>query len=390
MSDNLHLPHNHLLHGKTVAIVGGGPAGLMLARMLQKNAVRARVFERAHSFDSKNQGGSLDLHKGSGQLALRRAGLFSRFVTLSRSDAQTTKILSYDGRVRAVLDADSTTGARPEIDRGVLRKILLDALGGTTVETGKSLLGVASTESGRYQLQFDNGGSVVADVVIGCDGVRSKVRPILTTQVPEYTGVTFIETRLPAAEKTHPDIAALVGEGNILSLGDQKGLLAQRNGDGSIRLYVARRIDERWARDGTIDFSNVTALREQLLSWFPDWSPVLVDMLRRSEDRFHPWPLYALRPQHDWKSVPGVAVIGDAAHVMPPFLGLGANMAMLDAVELADHLLDRKFASVESAISSFTEAMFDRMRPLIDEALATQDLMFSDDAPSQLLNQVID
>ncbi|OUL68170.1 hypothetical protein CA601_52000 [Paraburkholderia hospita] len=112
-------------------------------------------------------------------------------------------------------------------------------------------------------------------------------------------------------------------------------------------------------------------------------------MLHRSENRFYPWPLYSLRPRNDWKSATAVTVIGDAANTMPPFLGLGANMAMLDAVELTDHLLDRRLGSVEDAISSFTRSMFERMRPLIDESISTQDLMFTADAPVQLLQRVL-
>jgi 2-polyprenyl-6-methoxyphenol hydroxylase-like FAD-dependent oxidoreductase len=70
---------------------------------------------------------------------------------------------------------------------------------------------------------------------------------------------------------------------------------------------------------------------------------------------------------------------------MPPFLGEGANMAMLDAVELADHLSLSKFPDTDAAISAFECSMRDRMSPLIQGSLDTQDLLFADDAPQALV-----
>jgi 2-polyprenyl-6-methoxyphenol hydroxylase-like FAD-dependent oxidoreductase len=385
MYDNLHLAQDHLLYGRTVAIVGGGPAGLTLACLLQRKGIQVRIFERELTRASGKSGGSLDLHEGSGQYALERCGLLEQFRMASRPDAQAVKVLDRHATLNATLDESSVGESKPEIDRGELQALLYGALEPGSVSVGKTLMSVAPSDGDRYSLCFDTGERVIADVVVGCDGAWSKVRPLLTDTAPHYTGVTFVETSLLDADRNHPAASQLVGAGSMLSLGDQKGILAQRNGDGSIRLYIARRIDEHWARGGATDFRNPEAVRAQLLSWFDDWSPLLVDMLRHSEDRFYAWPLFALRPERPWGNTPGVTLIGDAAHVMPPFSGLGANMAMLDAVELADHLLDAKFRSVKSAIAAFEQSMFDRMTPIVEEALATQDVMFTDDAPAQLL-----
>ncbi|PYE18384.1 2-polyprenyl-6-methoxyphenol hydroxylase-like FAD-dependent oxidoreductase [Paraburkholderia silvatlantica] len=389
MSDNRHLPPNHLLHGKTVAIVGGGPAGLTLARLLQTNGVQLRVFERNASPALQGRGGSLDLHESSGQLALRRCGLIREFEAVSRPDAQGEKILDRHGVVLAQSDGQNDGESKPEIDRGKLEALLRDSLEPGTVSVGKTLLEIASRDDGRHVLRFTDGSHEFADLIVGCDGIGSKVRSLLTDVKPAYTGVTFVETRLLDVERTLPEIARLVGDGVALSLGDQKGLFAQRNGDGSIRLYVARRIDEHWAGEAELDFGDAAAVRAHLLSWFDGWSPTLVDMLRYSEERFYLWPLYALSHVQPWKSVAGATVIGDAAHVMPPFSGQGANMAMLDAVELADHLLDSESASIDHAVAIFEQRMFERMAPVIEGTLATQDLMFSDDAPEQLVDLFI-
>lgn len=374
-----------LLRDKTVAVVGGGPAGLTLARLLQMSGVRLQLFERNAASPWHGRGGSLDLHEGSGQLALRRCGLTPAFDAVARPDAQGEKVLDRQGVVRAASDGQGDDGSKPEIDRGVLEALLRDALEPGTVKAGKTLLDVVPQDDGGHLLRFADGTCEYADLVVGCDGIGSRVRRLLTDEKPAYTGVTFVETRLVDVERTLPQIARLVGEGVALSLGDQKGLLAQRNGDRSIRLYVARRIGEHWAREAGLDLSDATAVRAHLLSWFADWSPLLVDMLRYSEDRFYCWPLYALTHDRPWESVPGVTLIGDAAHVMPPFSGQGANMAMLDGVELADHLLAGSFETIDQAIAAFERAMFDRTKPVIERALATQDLMFTDDAPEGLV-----
>jgi 2-polyprenyl-6-methoxyphenol hydroxylase-like FAD-dependent oxidoreductase len=79
-----------------------------------------------------------------------------------------------------------------------------------------------------------------------------------------------------------------------------------------------------------------------------------------------------------------MTIIGDAAHVMPPFLGAGANMAMLDAVELADILTSDRFVDLTDALAAFEEGMRGRMVPLMIGSLETQDLLFADDAPKGL------
>src|SRR5205809_821255 len=69
-----------LLQGKRIAIAGAGPCGLTLARLLQQKGADVRVFELESSTAARNQGGSLDLHEDSGQLALRKAGLHELFL----------------------------------------------------------------------------------------------------------------------------------------------------------------------------------------------------------------------------------------------------------------------------------------------------------------------
>jgi 2-polyprenyl-6-methoxyphenol hydroxylase-like FAD-dependent oxidoreductase len=388
MYDNPHLPEGHLLRGKRVAIVGGGLAGLTLARLLQLRDVFVNVYERDAGPNARAQGGSLDLHKESGQLAINRCGLDYQFHAVSRPEGQASLVYDKHGILRASSNASQESQSSPEIDRGQLRDLLRGSLADGTEIWDRQLVELA-WEDGVHKLIFTNAAPAWADLVIGCDGAWSKVRRFLSPLTPYYTGVSFIETCLSDADRRHPKIAAIVGRGSAMSLGDHKGLLAQRNGDGSIRVYVARRISESWITEKReLDARTPAAMRAEMLAWFADWAPSLTDMLSRSDDEFILWPLYAMPMQPAWPTGDGVTVIGDAAHVMPPFLGAGANMAMLDAVELADHLCSDRFSDIKKAIASFEHGMRERMAPMIEQSVATQDVLFADDAPDGLASLI--
>jgi 2-polyprenyl-6-methoxyphenol hydroxylase-like FAD-dependent oxidoreductase len=120
-------------HGKSVAIIGGGPAGLTLARLLQLAHVAVRVYERDVGPEARTQGGSLDLHEGTGQLALKRCRLERQFDSLSRPEGQAAMVYDRLSVLRASLTAADDGGSKPEIDRLELRGLLLGALEEGTV-----------------------------------------------------------------------------------------------------------------------------------------------------------------------------------------------------------------------------------------------------------------
>lgn len=119
----------------TMTIVGAGPGGLALARVLHVNGIDATVYERESSRDARGQGGMLDIH--SGQRALREAGLIDRFHTLARGAGQDMRLLEPDGTLLLQEDTpDDAPSERPEIDRADLRDLLLDSLPEGTVRWG--------------------------------------------------------------------------------------------------------------------------------------------------------------------------------------------------------------------------------------------------------------
>lgn len=313
-----------------IAIVGGGPGGLMLARLLQLRGFEPTVFERDRHGGDRPQGGSLDLHDDTGQRAMRVAGLGKEFSAAARPEDQGDRL--YDQNGTLLFDRDGADDNRPEIDRAALRQILLDSLAPGIVRWGSKVETVAPRADGGYDV-LAAGTAERFDVVVGADGAWSRVRPLLTETAPRYEDVTLVEFGFDA--KHHPNVDALVGGGKMFAVGDNRVLIAQRNGHGYIRGYAGLRLPERIALDWTTQPPEW--VRAALLRAFAGWAPGLTYLIERG-DFIAVRPLYALPIGYTWQSKPGVTLLGDAAHLMSPFSGEGVNLALADAVDLAEAL----------------------------------------------------
>jgi 2-polyprenyl-6-methoxyphenol hydroxylase-like FAD-dependent oxidoreductase len=154
----------------SIAIIGAGPGGLTLARILQLKGVEVKVYERESSIDVRSQGGTLDLHVESGQYALQTAELFDKFQALCRPEGQDTRIFDKSGIVHYDEISKENNFGRPEIDRHDLRQILLESLKANTIAQGHNLQSIESLHNGQHKLVFNNGMTETADLVIGADG----------------------------------------------------------------------------------------------------------------------------------------------------------------------------------------------------------------------------
>ncbi len=307
-----------------VAIVGGGPAGLTAAIILKNHGVAVSVFEREPSQTHRTQGGSLDLHDDGGQEALRRAGLIEEFRAVARHEDQETRNVDHRTGAPLQMDDESDESDRPEIDRGVLRDLLLSALPETVMHWNKSLTEIEDVERDQKRLLFSDGSEALADIVIGADGAWSRVRQALSPIVPEYSGVTFLEGWL---ETPTPEQSGYVGRGTLFSFGGPEAVFAQRNGLGRICVYAALQRPHEWMKAEQGD------VREMVGKTYEGWAPELKDLLAGCPS-FTQRPIYQLPLGFEWNHRDGILLAGDAAHVMPP-LGVGVNLAMLDASDLA-------------------------------------------------------
>lgn len=370
----------------SVAIIGGGLGGLTLARLLQKQGIDALIFERDASRDVRSQGGSLDMHVEAGQRALRDAGLEAQFRSVARPEGQGLRIVDKAGT--SYWDEMGAPGTfdRPEVDRGLLRDLLIDSLEPSRIRWDHSLSRVEPTEHDGHLLHFESGKSITAGVVIGADGAWSRVRPLLTPASLLYTGISFVEIGIPDAEHAHAEVARMVGHGTFMALCDDKGLLAQCNGDGRIRVYVAFRMPENGLDASGIPFDRPAKARQALLACFTDWAPELTALIRACDDSFLPRPINILPIGLTWESQPAMTLVGDAAHLMSPFAGAGANLAMLDAAELASELLATPHPS--QAIKAYETKMFARAKEAAEESARNLELCISPDGAERLAKQM--
>ncbi|KOG40102.1 FAD-dependent oxidoreductase [Streptomyces decoyicus] len=340
------------------AIVGAGPGGLTCARVLQRNGVPVTVFDHEASAGARSQGGTLDLHMTTGQAALRAAGLHEEFTALARPEGQEMRLLDHTATVLFQHTPAPGDGDRPEIDRGELRRLLLDSLAPETVHWGSYLRTLHPLGDGRHKAEFDDGHTETFDLVIGADGAWSRVRPLLSDATPHYTGVTFVEAGFDDADRRHPDIARLVGDGSMWAASANKALIAQRNSRGHLRVYVAFRGSQDWALEAGVKVADTEAVRAVLLDAFAEWDDRLLALLRDNDGGFVNRPLFALPVPHTWTHTPGLTLLGDAAHLMSPFSGMGANLAMLDGCELAQALAEH--SDQDAAVRAYEAVMLPR------------------------------
>ncbi len=341
---------------RRIAVVGAGPAGLTFARVLHRHHHPVTVLERDPSPDARPPGGTLDLHENLGQLALAKAGLLDRFHTLSRPEGQAMRILDVDGTVLRDWRPRPGDRAHPEIDRGRLRDLLLGPL---HVRWGSGVTEVVPGTAGGTLVRFADGRHETFDLVVGADGAWSRVRPAVSPATPHYTGVTLAETSLDDVDTRHPALARLIGDGSLAVYGVNRGLVAQRNSGGHVKVYARFRapLDPRT----TTDAPGTEAVRSRVLALFDGWAAPVLDLLRHGTAFAHR-PVYTLPVSHTWPHVPGVTLVGDAAHLMPP-LGLGANLAMLDGAELAESIAAAGPGDLDQAVRAFEERMWARAAP---------------------------
>lgn len=382
---------NTFLQHKKIAIVGGGPGGLTLARLLQLIGASVNVYERDKDESVRQQGATLDLHYESGLKALREGGLTEEFKKNYRPGAD--KLTITDNNV-VVHFAESGEEAiedwnseyfRPEIDRGPLRDLLISSLQKEIIVWNAKFSEMKENGNG-WDLFFENGTVAYADLVIAADGANSKVRKYITSIAPIYSGITVVEGNIYNAAVNAPNLWALTNGGKVFAMGSHKTLVLSAKGEGSLSVYTATKETEDWAKTSGIDFEN----KEQVFAWFKqrfsDWSIDWNEIFLTDESYFIARPQYYFPPDQSWQTLPNLTMLGDAAHLMPPFAGEGVNQAMQDALELYEALCLENFSTVQEAIASFEKKMCIRTSAVTEDTLMQTEAMHSEDNLQYLLN----
>lgn len=359
-----------------VTIVGAGLGGLLLARVLHLRCIDSTIYEADASAQTRTQGGQLDIHVEDGQAALAAAGLTEAFRAIIHEGGEATRVLDRNGAV-VFEQADDGTGGRPEILRGDLRKILLESLPADAVRWGKRLNEVTPLGGGRHALTFEDGSTVTSELLVGADGAWSKVRPLVSAVTPAYVGTSFVETYLYDADAKHPAAAEAVGGGGLMALAPGQGILAHREAGATLHAYVALNRPAEWFAD--IDFTDPAGARARIVAEFADWSPTLTAMITDGETAPVLRMLHALPTGHRWDRMPGVTLLGDAAHLAPP-AGEGANLALFDGAELARAIIEHS-GDVEAALGAYEAAMFPCGAVAAADGYEVLRFLFAENAP---------
>ena len=370
-----------------VAIIGAGPAGCTLARLLIRASISVTIFEGETSMSVRAQGGTLDLHTNTGLKALREADLYEEYARYARYDGEALNLADKNlvSVIRVGGSTEASSRGRPEIDRAQLRQILVDSLPEDTIKWNCRLRRVDAND---LSLHFDHGVETGFDLLIGADGAWSKVRPVLTDIEPYFVGLGGYDLFIHDAEKTHPDLHKLVNNGSLFAYSDSKGIIAQQRGDGTIIIYASGKREEDWKETCGYDLHNASEVKKAIREEFNDWAEPLVKLTQvADESDFTARSLYILPPGHRWKHRAKVTLIGDAAHLMTPHAGEGVNVAMEDAMKLADSIIrsaksEDVVNALDKEVSVFEDEMMTRATKVQKHSLAnTKDMYMNPAAP---------
>jgi 2-polyprenyl-6-methoxyphenol hydroxylase-like FAD-dependent oxidoreductase len=379
-----------VIQDKKIAIIGGGPGGLTLARLLQMAGADVKVYERDLHNKVRLQGGALDLHEESGLAALAKAGLMEEFKANFRPGADKTRIVDAEGTLffdeHAEAEGPDFGDAhfRPEIDRGPLRDILLASLKPDTVIWGSHISSLESVGE-SWNIVFNNGDRVSADFVIGADGANSKIRPYVTPIKPEWVGLTMVEGSLYDAAETAPNIHRLLQGGKIFAFGNSQSLIVSAKGDGNLGFATGCATTEFWWRDSGIDFNDVKQVAAWFKAEFSEWGDIWQELFNSDQSLFIPRPQYCMPLNQRWEAKTNITIIGDAAHWMPPYAGEGVNMAMLDALQLSESLIDPTIKDLKTAIGQYESSMFQRFEEIGAATMSNTQWMHEPGALDQML-----
>jgi 2-polyprenyl-6-methoxyphenol hydroxylase-like FAD-dependent oxidoreductase len=356
-----------MLQHKNIAIIGGGPGGLTLARLLQLKGAEVKVYERDKSQAARVQGAIVDLHFDSGLKVIEAMGLMEKFKCSYMPGADKYRLLDPKGNI--LMDDGDQAGQttfgdphfRPEIDRGALRDLLIAGLSPGTVVWDSQFVSMEKVNN-QWELQFENGTTAIADIVIGSDGYRSKVRPYLTGVQALYSGATIIQGEIAQPEIACPAFEQLVNKANLMAMGAGAMIAAQPRGDGGLTFYAASLYPENWVKTSGVNFNSPLEVQAFLKGRYAGWAPIFQTLFDACE-HFVARPLKYFPLENRWESKADLTLIGDAAHLMPPN-GEGVNLAMLDALDLSECLTNASFTDLKATISTYENIMTERAAPL--------------------------
>jgi len=361
-----------------IAVIGGGIGGLTLALALQQRGIAADVYEQAPHL--AEIGAAVALSANSTR-ELRRLGVLDAITAASTEPTELIYRSWQDGRriaahpVRNGLRYQQRFGAPYYgIHRADLQRILSMALGGAGLHLGHRLC--TMTDQGEaIALEFNNGKSVEADLVIGADGVRSIIREWVTGgEGVTYSGTSALRGIVPASQlPTLPDPQAIQ-----FWMGPNAHLLHYAIGGGGedVNYFAVVEGPAAWQDRGLIGEIDPNKAMEA----FKGWHPAVTEMIA-AVPHHRLWGLFVVRPLLQWHRGRAL-LLGDAAHAMVPHHGQGANTTIEDAITLAELLAGTTTSGLEAMMAHYQALRRARTRKIQRSSWATNALLHLPDGPA--------
>jgi salicylate hydroxylase/6-hydroxynicotinate 3-monooxygenase len=335
-----------------IAIVGAGIGGLAAAAALRRTGIEVEVYEQAETFARVGAGiqqspNAMRVHRGLGIEARLRDTAFTPATSLNR-----------DGVTGAVTN-DHPLGAAVEarygapylvLHRGDLHAALAAIVPADCIHMGRRLARIAA-DGARVALAFTDGHEVLADAVIGADGVHSLVRsyvlaPTGVADRPRFTGRVAYRTTFPAARLAGLDI----GRSRTKWWGADRHIVIYPVTANRDEIYFVTSQPERadwitqesWSAKG-----DVGEMCAAFAAFHPDVRAVLA-----AAPEVHKWGIFEREPLPTWRRG-RIVLLGDACHPMTPYMASGAAMALEDAAVLARCFAEMPDEDVERVFDTF-------------------------------------
>jgi salicylate hydroxylase len=316
----------------SIAIIGAGLGGLAAALALMWDGWRVRVYEQAPALGEVGAG--ITVSPGAGRV-LEALGVGPQVLAASLPipdiafvHYRTGALLA--GRFNSGAPLDQGFDGPRHIHRADLHAILLAAVRAFDPEAvlcGKTLVDLTQSASG-VEARFADGSRAEADLLIGADGARSGVRAcILDDSPPQFAGQIAFRCLVPR-EQAQPFMA---GGNAVVSIGGSRVFNRYLIRRGALVNVIGIAKSERWSEEGW----NIRATVDEFRHAFEGFHGDVTGLIEQAPpDHLVEWGLFVRPPIAQW-SVGRVILLGDAAHPILPFLGLGAALAIEDGVVLA-------------------------------------------------------
>lgn len=314
-----------------IAIIGAGMGGLAAAAALRKFGFEPTIYEQAERFERLGAGiqaspNAVRVLRGLGvERAVRRVAF--------RPEAWANRVWD-TGASKFDLplgdDAEDRYGAPYlQMRRGDLHAALLEAAPAEAIRRAMRLLDITGS-AGALRLHFEGGETAEADVVVGADGVHSKVREILLgSEKPEPTGRVAYRATFPANLMRHE-----IGPCTKWWGEDRHIVLYYVTAAKDEVYFVTSLPDEEWVKESWAAEGDMDVVRDAFAGFHPEVREAL-----RACPAVNRWAVLDREPFERWQDG-AMVLIGDAAHPMTPYMAQGAAMAMEDGVMLARALAE--------------------------------------------------